>query len=368
MKGMRILIINEVCGTGSTGKICADIARQYEEKGYEAKIAYGRKSYVPDNCKQYAIRIGKSADVYFHALKTMVLDQHGFGSTYATKKFLKWADDYNPDIIWLHNLHGYYINVELLFQWIKRKNVEVKWTLHDCWAFTGHCTHFLIANCDKWKTQCKQCPQKGRYPASRFLDNSESNYKRKREAFGGVENLTLITPSQWLADLTRYSFLREYPVEVKYNRINTDVFKPTASKFRYKYNIENKTMILCVASRWSKRKGIDDVIQLSKKINENTVIVMVGVDRKQLKELPNNIIGINRTENAHQLAEIYTAADLLFNPTREDTYPTVNLEAEACGTKVITYDAGGSKETLHNPKSAAIPVGNYALLEIVMNY
>ena len=357
---MKILIINEVCGTGSTGKICIDIAKEYEKKGYEAKIAYGRKKFVPDEYKKYAVRIGNSTDVYMHAVKTLLFDQHGFGSTRATKTFLKWADEFNPDVVWLHNLHGYYINIELLFKWIKKRKVEVKWTLHDCWAFTGHCTHFLIANCDKWKTQCKQCPQKERYPASRFLDNSAGNYKRKREAFGGVKNLTLITPSQWLADLTRYSFLREYRVEIKYNKINPDVFKPTASDFRSEYDVGEKNIILCVASRWSKRKGIDDVLQLSKKIDENTVIVMVGVSKKQRRELPNNIIGISRTENACQLAAIYTAADLLFNPTREDTYPTVNLEAEACGTKVITYDVGGSRETLRNPQSVAIPVGNYS--------
>ena len=359
VKTMRILIINEVCGTGSTGKICVDIAKKYEKLGYEAKIAYGRKSYVPDECQKYAVRIGNSIDVYSHAMRTVLLDQHGFGSIHATKKFLKWVDGYKPDIIWLHNLHGYYVNIEILFRWIKEKNIKVKWTLHDCWAFTGHCTHFLIANCNKWKTQCEHCPQKGRYPASRVVDNSFSNYNRKRNAFQGVEDLTLITPSQWLADLTRNSFLSEYPVEVEYNKINTDIFKPTASDLKKTYSIENKKIILCVASRWSKRKGIDDVIHLSKEIRDDVVIVIVGVNKRQIKKLPKNIIGICRTENAYQLAGLYTVADLLFNPTREDTYPTVNLEAEACGTKVITYAAGGSKETLHNPNSVAIPVGNY---------
>lgn len=356
---MRILIINEVCGTGSTGKICADIAREYEKKGYEAKIAYGRKKYVPAECQKYGIRIGNSLDVYAHVAKTLLFDQHGFGSIRATKKFLEWADDYNPDIIWLHNLHGYYINIELLFNWIKKRKVEVKWTLHDCWAFTGHCTYFLIANCDMWQTQCVNCPQKTRYPASRLFDNSYNNFQRKKEAFQGVSNLTLITPSQWLADLTRLSFLKNYPVTVKYNKINTEIFKPSPSHFRDQYGIGNKKMILCVASRWSKRKGIEDVIQLASLLDEDSIIVMVGVDEKQKKELPKNIIGISRTENAKQLAEIYTAADLLFNPTREDTYPTVNLEAEACGTKVVTYDAGGSRETLHDSRSVAIPVGDF---------
>lgn len=356
---MRILIINEVCGTGSTGKICADIAKEYESKGYEVKIAYGRERYVPEDCKKYAVRIGSMLDVYMHAARTILFDQHGFGSIRATKDFLKWADDYNPDIVWLHNLHGYYINIELLFEWLKKRRVSVKWTLHDCWAFTGHCTHFLIAGCSKWQSQCEQCPQKNRYPTSRVFDNSYNNYIRKKKAFQGVTDMILITPSQWLANLTRYSFLSEYPVTVKYNKINTAIFKPRKSNFREKYGIKNKKIILCVANKWSQRKGIDDVLQLSKFVDANTVIVMVGVDQRQKSKLPKNMIGISRTENAEQLAEIYTAADLLFNPTREDTYPTVNLEAEACGTRVVTYDAGGSKETLHDVRSVAIPVGEY---------
>ncbi|KLU66128.1 GDP-mannose-dependent alpha-mannosyltransferase [Desulfosporosinus acididurans] len=357
---MRLLLINEVCGTGSTGKICAGIAETYENNGNEVKIAYGRKAFVPDKCKKYAIRIGANRDVYLHAVKTLIFDQHGFGSKIATKKFIQWADHYNPDIVWLHNIHGYFINIEILFEWIKRKSkMQVKWTLHDCWSFTGHCTHFLITNCHKWKTLCKDCPQKTRYPASRFFDNSESNYLRKKEAFCGVKNLTLFTPSKWLADLTRDSFLKEYPVKVHYNTIDKTVFKPTESLFREKYHIQNKKIILGVASRWSERKGIGDFIELSGLLDDCTVIVMVGVSDKQIKELPFNIIGIKQTNNAQELAEIYSTANIFFNPTREDTYPTVNLEAQACGTRVITYEVGGAKETLHDGKSIAIPVGEY---------
>ena len=344
---MKILLINAVCGTGSTGKICGAIAQQYEEDGHEAKIAFGRDGFVPEQFQKYAVRIGGDMDVRFHGMYTRLTDRHGFASRRATKKFLQWATAYNPDVLWLHNIHGYYINIELLFQWIKsRPHMQVKWTLHDCWAFTGHCAYFDYAGCDRWKTGCHDCPQKKTYPISAVLDNSRRNYKKKKSLFTGVTNMTLITPSKWLADLVKESFLREYPVEVVYNTINTDIFKPTPSDFRSRYGLEDKKIILGVASTWDRRKGLNDFVALAGMLDNRFRIVLVGVTAEQAKGLPTNIIAIARTNNQTELAEIYTAADVFFNPTYEDNYPTVNLEASACKTRVVTYDTGGSKETL----------------------
>ena len=254
----RLLLINSVIGFGSTGRIVLDIAKEYEADGYEAKIAYGRNmkvsSHLEKDVKKYGVRIGGDVDVYAHVLYTRLTDKHGLGSKAATKKFLKWAEEYNPDVLWMHNIHGYYINYELLFDWLKsRPDMQVKWTLHDCWAFTGHCTHFTVAKCEQWKTGCEHCMQKGRYPASLLADNCKSNYARKRAAFTGVEHMTLITPSKWLADLVKQSFLKDYPVEVRYNTIDTTVFKPTPSDFRERYGLTDKKIVLGVASVWDDR-------------------------------------------------------------------------------------------------------------------
>lgn len=356
---MRVLMINSVCGIRSTGRICTDLAQQLEQDGHEVKIAYGRVEDVPEKFKKYAVRIGNDKDLKLHAIRTRVLDEHGFGSKKATRVFLKWAEEYDPDLLWLHNIHGYYINIEMLFDWIKsRPQMKVKWTLHDCWAFTGHCSHFTVAQCDRWKTCCHKCPQKERYPKSMLRDNSKQNFERKKAAFTGVRDMTLITPSQWLADLVKQSFLKEYPVEVHYNTIDTSVFKPTPSDFREKHGFENKKIILGVASVWNNRKGLDDFFKLAEMLDDSYRIVLVGLNEKQMQQCKPNMLGIQRTNSPKELAEIYTAADVFFNPTYEDNYPTVNLEAEACGTRVITYRTGGAPETIHRADSCVITPGD----------
>lgn len=359
---MKVLLINAVCGTGSTGKICAQLAQAFEKEGHTAKIAYGRDGFVPEQFQKYAVRIGSDLDVKLHGVLTRLTDRHGFASRRATKAFLRWADEYDPDLLWLHNIHGYYLNIEMLFQWIKsRPDMQVKWTLHDCWTFTGHCAYFDFAGCDRWKTGCHHCPQKKAYPATALLDSSCSNYKKKQALFTGVPKLSLITPSQWLADLVKESFLREYPVEVVYNTINTDIFKPTPGDFREKHGLEDKKVILGVASVWEKRKGLEDFVKLAGMLDDSYRIVLVGLTAEQAKQMPQNVIAIPRTNSPQELAQIYTAADVFVNPTYEDNYPTVNLEAQACGTRVITYQTGGSPETL-NETGVVIPKGDLAAL------
>lgn len=338
-------MINSVCGIRSTGRICTDLAEVLVENWYEVKIAYGRET-VPEKYQKYAVRIGTDIDNKIHAIQTRLFDTHGFGSKKATADFLKWADKYDPDILHLHNIHGYYINFEMLFDWIKsRPQMKVIWTLHDCWAFTGHCAYFTAVDCNKWKTQCKCCPQLKSYPTCNFNGNVETNFKRKKSAFTGVKNMSLVTPSKWLAGLVKESFLKDYPVEVINNGIDTSIFKPTPSDFRKRYHIEDKKVLLGVAAVWDERKGLNDFVKLSKMLDDDYKIVLVGLSEKQIKEVPDNIIKISRTNSAVELAEIYTAADVFLNLTYEDNYPTVNLEAQACGTPVITYDTGGSVES-----------------------
>lgn len=354
---MKVLMINSVCGIRSTGRICTDIADRLVAEGHECKIAYGRE-HVPDMFQKYAVRIGSELGNRISAMHTRLTDQHGFANKRATKQFLRWAEEYDPDLLWIHNIHGYYIHVELLFDWIKsRPNMQVKWTLHDCWPFTGHCTYFTAANCEKWKTHCNNCPQTKCYPCSYLRDNCIKNFEHKKAAFTGVSNMKLITPSQWLADLVKQSFLGEYPVEVCNNTIDLNVFKPTPGNFKERMGIQKKKIILGVASVWDERKGLADYLNLAEMLDASYTVVLVGLSAKQQRHLPGNVIGISRTNSTKELAEIYTAADVFVNLTYEDNYPTVNLEARACGTPIITYKTGGSPESAGD-KAIVIPQGD----------
>ena len=338
-------MINSVCGIRSTGRICTDIASELEAQGHQVKIAYGREN-VPEQFQRYAVRIGNDLDMRLHGVKARLLDASGFGSKSATKRFIKWVKDYDPDVIHLHNIHGYYINLEILFNYLKNSGKPVVWTLHDCWAFTGHCAYFDFAGCEKWKTGCYGCPLKKSYPSSILIDRSKKNYIQKRRLFTTLSNMTVVTPSQWLAGLVKKSYLGKYNIRVINNGIDTEVFKPTLGNFRQKHNIGSKKIILGVAGVWDRRKGLEDFYKLSSILEDSYQIVLVGLNEKQISALPNNIIGISSTESASELAEIYTAADVFVNPTLEDNYPTVNLEAQACGTPVITYNTGGSPESV----------------------
>lgn len=358
---MRFLFVNVVAGSGSTGRIAAQQCRELQEQGHECVLAYGRWE---SNCEDVTThRIGTALDYRIHGLLTRLFDLNGFGSKHATRKFLRWVKEYDPDVIWLHNIHGYYLNIELLFDYLKTCGKTIRWTLHDCWTFTGHCSHFSYVGCEQWKTRCSKCVQLKEYPKCIGISDVSRNFDRKRKAFTGVPKLTIITPSQWLASLVRQSFLGEYPVEVLYNKIDTSVFKPTPSNFRERYGLQSKIIILGVANVWGKRKGLDDFIRLAGMLDDRYSIVMVGVSEKQKRELPAKILSFSRTENASQLAELYTAADWYVNTSYEENYPTVNLEAQACGTPVIAYDVGGTKETITTEGSWIIPIGRYDLIK-----
>ena len=338
-------MINTVCGITSTGRICTDLAQALDKEGHEVKIAYGREP-VPNQFSKYAVRIGTDLDVKIHGLKTRFFDKTGFGSKKSTIEFIEFVRKYNPDIIHLHNIHGYYINIEVLFEYLKEEfKGKVIWTLHDCWSYTGHCAYYDFEKCDLWKTGCKNCPQKTQYPKSIIFSNAKNNYKIKKQLFKGVNNMILVTPSKWLADEVKKSYLQDYRVVVINNGINTKIFKPNKSDIKNRFDIVDKKIILGVAAVWDRRKGLSTFIDLAKKINESYQIVVIGVTEEQKKELPENIIGVTRTNSPEELANWYAAADIFLNPTLEDNYPTTNIEAIACDTPVITFDTGGSPES-----------------------
>ncbi|MBM6837590.1 glycosyltransferase, partial [Clostridium saudiense] len=290
---MKILQINSVCGVGSTGRIVTDLYKVIEEQGHECVIAYGRGT-APEGFK--TIKIGTNFDNYMHVAKTRLFDKHGFGSTKATKGFIKKIEEYNPDIIHLHNIHGYYLNIEILFNYLNKTKKKVVWTLHDCWAFTGHCCYFEYNACDKWKSGCGNCIQLKEYPKSIFIDNSRKNYSIKKRLFTDKENLTIVAVSEWLKNIVEKSFICKNEILKISNGIDLNIFRSDKKSGYYeKYGIKNKKVILGVANVWDARKGLNDFIKLSEVISEDYSIVLVGVSEEQIRNLPANIIGITRT-------------------------------------------------------------------------
>lgn len=352
---MKVLQINSFFTVGGPPRIVNGIYDTLIEEGHECKVAAAReKMYKAED----SIQIGKKRDVYFNALSCRLFDNEGFYPKSATQKLIKQIKEYDPDVIHLHNLHGYYINVEVLFDYLKQSGKKIYWTLHDCWAFTGHCTYFSAVNCEQWKTHCLRCTQIREYPSCYFKGNVSKNFDRKKRCFTGVPDLTIITPSNWLADLVKQSFLGEYSIKVIYNKIDTNVFKPTASNFRKKFHLEGQKVILGVAQNWSNRKGLHDFIKLAGMLDKTYTIVLVGITQKQIEKLPKQIIGLQKVNNTNELAKVYSAADLFVNCTYEDNFPTVNLEALACGTPVVTYQTGGSPESLDETCGRVVKQGD----------
>ena len=336
---MIIAQINATCGAGSTGKICISVSELLSENGVENYIFYSSGSSDYPLGIKYANEIA----IKMQTLVSRIFGNYGFEAKIATKKLINKLEKINPDVIHIHNIHSHNCNLEILFKYIKKKNIKVYWTFHDCWTFTGYCTHFDMIGCEKWKTECNNCVQYRYF--SWFFDRSKYLFNKKKQLVLGI-NLTIITPSEWMAGLVKQSFLKGYPIKVINNGIDLNIFKPTKSNFREKYNLKDKYIILGVAFGWGKRKGLDIFIELSKRLDNSYQIVLVGTDDNVDKELPQKIISIHRTQNQNELAEIYTVADLFVNPTREENYPTVNMEAIACGTPVVTFNTGGSPEML----------------------
>jgi len=358
----KILSIN-LGNFGSTGAIAYGIKNTVKKKEIMYCCAY--PSHENGVKKQIDDIVISSA--FIRLLNEKFACYTGLNGCFAwitTIRFLWKMNMFHPDVLHFHNLHNSYINLSMLFKHIKKNNTNVIWTLHDCWAFTGQCPYFTMVNCSKWKTGCHDCPQYREYPTA-YVDRTKTMWKFKKKWFTGIENMTIVTPSQWLADLVKESFLKEYPVKVINNGIDLTIFHPIKNDFREKHLcLLNTYIVLGVAFDWGKRKGLDIFIELAKTLDNNKFqIILVGTDENLDKKLPSNIISIHRTKNQKELAEIYSAADVFVNPTREENYPTVNMEAIACGTPVVTFNTGGSPEIINKECGSVVPCDDIEALK-----
>lgn len=354
---MKVLLqINVTCNWGSTGRICEGIAETANADDWDCYLAHGAR-YV--NVSAFpAYSVGSKWSNYRHVIYSMLTGRHGLGSNRETHELINYINDLKPDIIHLHNIHGYYLNYKILFEYLRDLGTPVVWTLHDCWAFTGHCAHFDHIGCNKWKTQCKHCPLIHYDYKSLYFDNSTYNYNLKRQLFTSIPNMQIVSVSKWLGNLAGESFLGKYNVRTIYNGIDTEIFKPQESDIKKSLGIENKKMLLAVGTSWDKNKGLYDYIELSKKLSADYRLVLVGISPKIKKFLPSNIISIERTHNTSMLVDLYSAAEIVLNLSYLETFGLPTAEGLACGTPGIVYNKTATPELLSPDTGVVVEAGN----------
>jgi len=328
-----------------------EIGALAEREGWHNWCAYGKGRDGLRECTTDVIPVGNNLSTALHGILTRAFDRHGLGSTFATHRFVKKLQEIDPDIIHIHNIHGYFLNYPILFDYLKNSRAKVIWTVHDCWLYTGHCYHYSYIGCNKWQSGCGNCPQRGAFPRSLLFDRSRLNFIDKMNSFTSIpkDRLTIVTVSEWMRREMSKSFLKDYNFETIHNGINTTIFQPCEADDDIKMRLgidPDKKIILGLASIWLEEKGLYDFIKMAEMLRPDEVIVLVGVDDKIAKILPSSIIHIKRTESLEMLAQLYSAATVFVNPTWQDNYPTVNLEAISCGTPVVTYRTGGSVESV----------------------
>lgn len=350
-----LLQINVDANNGSNGSVARDIGTIALDKGWKSYIAFGRRS-IP--CDSELIRVGNEIDVRLHGIFSRLFDLHGLGSYFATCLFLRKVKIIKPDIVHLHNIHGYFINYRLLFRYLVKENIPIVWTFHDCWPFTGHCGYFEAYKCDKWMDCCHQCPGVHDYPASWIIDNSKYNFKLKKRIFTSAKKMHVTTVSSWLSGLVKESFFSGYPISVVYDGVDTKTFQHTESNLKKEYGLEGKFVLLSAAANWTTAKGWNDYIELSKKLPEDCVIMLLGVKNEEVKELPKEVIGVPRVEGKTKLAEYYSMADVLLNLSYQETFGMTTAEAMSCGTPGISYNVTACPELLTSDTGIVVEAGN----------
>ena len=351
---MKVLQINVVCGHGSTGRIAVEIANTIQKNGDCAYIAYG----FGDSEYSGAYRISSDSEYRINARFFSKLGLQGRGTKYGTKRFLNWIEEVKPDIIHLHNIHGMYVNYQVLFEYLIRHNIPVVWTIHDCWPITGHCAHFVLANCNKWRTGCYCCDYKGIYKEASLIDNTRSTYELKKKLFCSVEKMHIVTVSKWMNKVVEGSFLSKYPSSVIYNGIDLNIFKYTPSDIKQRLGIKDKILLLGVATQWNDEKGFSDYLRLAKCLNDKYVIVLVGLTLKQMGGLPDNIIGLNKTKDRRELVELYSAANIVLSLSYAESMGLTLVESLACGTPVVSYDNTAQSELVNYNTGCLVKTGD----------
>lgn len=352
---IKLLQINVDANNGSNGSIARDIGSIALSKGWESYIAYGRR-HIPSDSQ--LIRVGNDFDVKVHGLLTRLFDLHGLGSIAVTRRFIRKVKKIKPDIVHLHNIHGYFINYKILFEYLIKNDIPVVWTFHDCWPFTGHCGYFESYNCLKWRELCHSCPAAHSYPTSWFFDRSKNSFELKKKLFTAPRELNVVTVSKWLKGLVDESFFGKYPVKVVYDGIDTDSFVHRESTLRQQYDLEGKFILMSAAANWSNAKGWNDYIKLSEMLPEDCVIMLLGVTESQKAELPPKIIAVSRVEGKEKLAEYYSMADILLNLSYQETFGMTTAEAMACGTPGISYNRTACPELISPDTGLVVEAGD----------
>lgn len=346
----KLLQINVTANWGSTGKIAEQIGLCAQAHGWESYIAYGRYSNPSSN---QLLKIGDQLDVYLHYSKNRFLDGEGLGSERATEKLLKEIDRIQPDVIHLHNIHDHYLNYPVLFRYFAQKDIPVVWTQHDLWATTGHCA-FSIDGCDKWKTGCFECPA---IPCF-CLDKSRRNYELKKDMFTSVKNMTIVPVSEWLGTQIQQSYLKHFPMKVIKNGVDIEIFKPIKGNVIEKYALKDKHVLLAVSSVWPEFKGLNDFISLSGMLPDDYRIVIVGLTSNQISQLSTNMIGIERTDSQMELAQLYSAADVVMSLSSFETFGLTIAEGMACGTPAIVYGNAALPELITKKTGRVVKSGD----------
>ena len=353
---MKVLQINAVYGFKSTGVIVKDIGDTLVKNGDEAYFAYQTTNEDVEN----GYLVGGKFSWKFHALYARMFGKQAYASKRATKKFLKWIDEIQPDVVHFHNLHSNYIHLNMLCDYLAKKNIPVVITMHDCWYFTGKCTHYIAVKCDKWQTSCGKCPLNKSEQPSLFFDCTSKVLQDKTEHLLKLNNLTLVGCSEWIAAEARKSKLSSTNIQVIYNGVDTSIFTPHDSEIRKELGIESNFVVLGMADKWYAEQNREIVEKIIAHQDENTKIVIVGCKEEQTKysERFNNVIPLGYITDRNRLSDIYASADVFVNLTRADTLPTVNMESICCGTPVITFDCCGSPELVDKACGFVVEEGN----------
>lgn len=358
---MRILQINSHYNQGGAARIVAGIHTRLQAEGEESYVAYGRGMQTED---EHIYRFNGTAEIYFSALASRLSGLNGWFNRRATSRLIRHIDRLQPDILHLHALHGYYLNFPMLFAYINDRKIPCVWTFHDCHAFVGNCGYYF--DCQKWKTGCEHCPSLRGYPASQFFDFTGYMWRRKKELFAAGAPKIIVTPSDWLTEQAKASYFGAYPCVTIHNGIDAvNTFYPRdreACRKKYGYGPEEKLVLGIAVGYHDPRKGAGYIIQAAKELGSEVKVILIGWEEQNnaLLKGTDNIITIPNTGDTDMLAEYYSMADIFVLPSLAENYATVTLEAMACGTPVVGFDAGGIPEQLEDRRGIAVPVGDQA--------